>query len=414
MSPHSFVIPAVGEGLSAADSYGIRLDAATDDLTLDALTYVLKGATAFKVYLENAPAQRAAPKVAPSPPPAARAAAPPTPLPPSALPNAAPAFSFAAVHHTDELPPTYAEAVDSVPVYDDILLQPAAATQTHKAPAHDGDSKSAPNTAPPAGDKIANAGNAVARGINSAAPVVAAGVVAAGAAAGKYLHKGADLLKSKMRPASSDGANVPYISDSTRTTIHRLKQVSGAAVVVSKALVKGAMAITSVVSAQLSDAIRDSSYGRRLNATSGPRVEAAKGVAVATIQGAVAIFGALESAGLALLGDAASATVTVVQHKYGDDTANVTRDGMSVITNVATAAVDMGRTGVRAMAGSVATSTATPVLSNQPQPSQPSAVSAAAQPSVDPTLRAIQAIAEVSHAMSSASVAAAAPAMQRK
>lgn len=173
----------------------------------------------------------------------------------------------------------------------------------------------------------------------------------------------------------------------------------------------GAIATSNVLSAQLSSAISQTEYGRKLQDKSGPRVEAAKTVARSTIGAALKVFEALEVAGKALLVGTANATVTVVTHKYGQEVGAATQQGFGVVTDLTDSALAMRKVGVRAIAKATVREAALDVTSSEEENAARRAARAARHSGTD-TLAVITAASQLSSLAQAAPVVAALPASQ--
>eukprot|EP00494_Astrolonche_serrata_P006113 UN06130 len=79
-------------------------------------------------------------------------------------------------------------------------------------------------------------------------------------------------------------------------------------------------------------------------------MKAAKNVASATARGLVTVYDELLNAGVNLVEDMSIATTAVVQHKYGDDAGEATKDGLQAVVNTVETSRNMGRIGVKALA----------------------------------------------------------------
>jgi hypothetical protein len=142
--------------------------------------------------------------------------------------------------------------------------------------------------------------------------------------------------------------------------------VSAFGVQVSKALVIGAMATTEMMSKQLSEAVKDTSVGKKLASDEhNPRVDAAKTVSKATIGAVLHIYQAMETAVFGVAHDVSTATVTVVTHKYGEEAGAHTQATLGVAGEVAQAAHNTSQLGIKAIAKKTAIKTSQEVLTTQ-------------------------------------------------
>lgn len=210
-------------------------------------------------------------------------------------------------------------------------------------------------------EKITSAAQKVAGGLGAGSVVVATGVVKGGLIVGDLIKRGGLYLTTKLKP--NEKATV--VSQESKARLAKAKFVSGAACKVSKALVVGAIATTEIMAKQLSEAIKQTETGKKIaNDSDHPsaNVEAAKVVGKATIGAVLNVYQAIETAVFGVAADAATATVTVVTHKYGQEAGSHTKESFGVAGNVAEAGLAMKSIGVKSIAKKVAIKASQDVL----------------------------------------------------
>jgi len=280
-------------------------------------------------------------------------------------------------------------------------------------------------------DRVVSTANSVAAGLGAGSVVVATGVIRGGKLLGGVILKGGEYLASKLTP----NAEATRISQAQKDRLAKAKFLSGAACKVSKALVVGAMATTELMSKQLTEALKDTDVGRKLASDPdkpNPRLDAAKTVGKATIGAVLQVYGAIETAVFGVAADAASATVTVVRQKYGEEAGAHTHASLGVAGDVAVAATDVKKLGIKSIAKKTLIKTSQEVLTTpaeraaaeeakrrEAEAAGPAAairqqvgVSMGLPEGVDPlvAIEAAAAVAQLSSAASAAAAAAPAPA----
>jgi len=138
-----------------------------------------------------------------------------------------------------------------------------------------------------------------------------------------------------------------------------------AAATVSSALVTGAMVAANALSTQLSTSISNTEMGQRMAANENPKVKAAKEVVKSTIAGAVTLLDETVDTGLHVVKGATDATVDIVGHKYGSEVHAAAKDVGGIVSDTATAAANVNKLGVSALASRMAATTAVDVLSTE-------------------------------------------------
>lgn len=210
-------------------------------------------------------------------------------------------------------------------------------------------------------ERVTGMANSVAAGLGAGSVVVATGVIKGGKMVGSLFMRGGTYLTQKLRP--NEKASV--VSDASKARLQKAKFVSGAAVKVSKALVIGAMATTSVMAHQLSEAIKETEIGQKLSSEPdkpNANLDAAKVVGKATIGAVLNVYQAMETAVFGVAHDVSSATVTVVTHKYGEERGAHTKESLGVVENVVVAAHGVNQLGVKSIAKATAIKTGQEVL----------------------------------------------------
>lgn len=194
--------------------------------------------------------------------------------------------------------------------------------------------------------RVADGGHKVAKAIGVGGTHLAKGIKTAAVFGGKGILSGSRFVRSKIKRRDEK----TEVSDKTKKRIKAAKVASTGIVTVSKALVVGAVAAAGAISTGIANAASETSYGKKLSEQSGPKTEAAKHVVKNSVVAAVEIIVALEEAGLQLLKDTGTATADVLEHRYGEEVGEASKDVMGVAYDLGSAKIAMNKVGVKAMA----------------------------------------------------------------
>eukprot|EP01083_Nonionella_stella_P069702 186000_1 len=238
---------------------------------------------------------------------------------------------------------------------------------------------------PPEDDRVAEAGNSMAKYISRGSLKLSAGIAAAAVIGGKGIATGGTFLRTKIKPKDEP----TKVSDKTKARLQQAKMVSGVVVNVSKAMVVGAVAAAGALSNSVSDAVEKTEMGKKFTTESTPRTDAAKNVVKSSVCGAMEIVVALEQAGLDLLKATTDTTSDVLGHRYGDEVKAASQDAGSVALALGQSKVAMSKVGLRAITTRAAREAAVDLVSSESDRSN----RRAQQPGIDPAMGAGLAIA---------------------
>jgi len=178
---------------------------------------------------------------------------------------------------------------------------------------------------------------------------------------GTGLKAGGDKLKERIVPNEQP----LKVSPTTQSSIAKAKLAGKTAATVSSALVTGAMVAANALSTQITASFNNSEMGQKISGVENPKMKAAKEVVKSTISGAVILLDETVNAGLHVVKEATNATADVVGHKYGTEVRVAAKDVGDIVNDTATAAANVNRLGVSALARRVAATTAVDVLSTE-------------------------------------------------
>jgi len=210
-------------------------------------------------------------------------------------------------------------------------------------------------------DQIALAGLKLAEYIRLGTVKLVTGIRFASEKSTVGLKAGSDKIKERIVPNEEP----LKVSSTTRYNINKAKLAGKAAAKVSSALVTGAMAAANALSTELSSTIANTEMGQKISAVENPKMKAAKEVVRSTVAGALTVFDETVNAGLKVVKDASTATADIVGHKYGLEAHEAAKGVGDIVTDTATAAVNVNQLGVKALAKRVVATTTVDVLSTE-------------------------------------------------
>ncbi|GBG71878.1 hypothetical protein CBR_g10814 [Chara braunii] len=143
----------------------------------------------------------------------------------------------------------------------------------------------------------------------------------------------------------------------TARRIERAKRLSALAKSVSKLLLSGALTASETVAATVADAVKSSPALRP--------APVVRDVAIASVDAFSKLLDTAEVTGKKVLSETREATADIVSHKYGDQAANVTYEGLGAAGNVVSTVWTLNKLGVKAFAKATAKATAVNVLHDQ-------------------------------------------------
>merc|ERR1719167_1223866 len=122
------------------------------------------------------------------------------------------------------------------------------------------------------------------------------------------IHKSKRYLTAKLTPTEEPVVLSPKLQNGLSKA-----QLGGKAVVkVSGAVLTGAIAAANALSNEVSDAVADTSYGKRIAAESGPKAKAAKEIVKSTVAGVYTVYDEAVSSALHLVRESSHATAEVL------------------------------------------------------------------------------------------------------
>lgn len=155
---------------------------------------------------------------------------------------------------------------------------------------------------------------------------------------GRSIHSGGEYIKAKLTPRE----NPVQLSDKTHGRIAGVRKFGAATVRVSTAVVAGVYQVASTVADTIATEIKDTKFGKKLaddNAT--PTVKAAKAAVKGGVHAISNIHEALWDAGAILITNAGQTTADVIDHKYGNEAGDASRETMLAARDLGTAARNM-------------------------------------------------------------------------
>lgn len=192
---------------------------------------------------------------------------------------------------------------------------------------------------------IESGGEHIKKGLMRAATFTSAGI-----------RRGSELLKSKIK--SKKSMNDSLSSDEEeqneekkekmKKTVQGLKFVSSAVLMLSKAVVVGAVGTTKEIGKWVSERFEESETSKKWERTES--YQSAKLIGKAGLSAAVSIYDGLEEALVILSREGANAAVEVVDKRYGGDAKKNAEEVVDVLGNVGLIVREVGKIGVKTVA----------------------------------------------------------------
>lgn len=179
---------------------------------------------------------------------------------------------------------------------------------------------------------LENSGDIIKRGLVRAATFTSAGI-----------KKGGEYIKKKIKK----NENPSEVSSNKKTVIKHLKTASSVVLVLSKAIVTGAVATTKEVGKWVSARFEESKTSQKLERSHAYQM--AKLVGKAGISAAVTIYDGLEEALVILGRSGADVAVNIVDHKYGEDAKEAAQEAVDALGNAGLVYREMQKMGVRSV-----------------------------------------------------------------
>merc|ERR1719168_294545 len=148
----------------------------------------------------------------------------------------------------------------------------------------------------------------------------------------KATSRGIKWATGKLKKRIKPNEKKMEVSEPVKWQAEKMKQMGGVAVTFSKSVVTGAVATASQLSA-LYENTHNTKQGKQVEKVmADPKAQAAAKTAVVAASAAWEIYLAMAEAGVQFVQDVADATADVVEHKYGDDAGEATRNALSAAT----------------------------------------------------------------------------------
>lgn len=149
----------------------------------------------------------------------------------------------------------------------------------------------------------------------------------------KATSRGIKWATGKLKKRIKPNEKAMEVSEPVKWQAEKMKQMGGVAVTFSKSVVTGAVATAQQLTGALYENTHNTKQGKQVEKVmSDPKAQAAAKTAVVAASAAWEIYLAMAQAGVQFVQDVADATADVVEHKYGDDAGEATRNALSAAT----------------------------------------------------------------------------------
>jgi len=149
----------------------------------------------------------------------------------------------------------------------------------------------------------------------------------------KATSRGIKWATGKLKKRIKPNEKPMEVSEPVKWQAEKMKQMGGVAVTFSKSMVTGAVATASQLTSALYQNTHNTKQGKQVEKVmADPKAQAAAKTAVVAASAAWEIYLAMAEAGVQFVSDVADATADVVEHKYGDDAGEATRNALSAAT----------------------------------------------------------------------------------
>ncbi|CAB4003202.1 Hypothetical predicted protein [Paramuricea clavata] len=176
----------------------------------------------------------------------------------------------------------------------------------------------------------------VSRGIEVGAVLISWGLSKGAELGGNLINQGSEKLRGKIKPNEESAQIDPKIEDNVR----QIKTATGVACQVSSAIVSAVSALTYQLGKELAPIIVEQgskllpqSAKQNINSDGKGHIQEVMKVAVVGIQGLAVVHEGLTDAWKILYSSLSQATVTTVDHKYGEQAGRITGDAMGAVGN---------------------------------------------------------------------------------
>eukprot|EP01086_Lenisia_limosa_P011738 TRINITY_DN3823_c0_g1_i1.p2 TRINITY_DN3823_c0_g1~~TRINITY_DN3823_c0_g1_i1.p2 ORF type:complete len:360 (-),score=91.54 TRINITY_DN3823_c0_g1_i1:1263-2342(-) len=172
---------------------------------------------------------------------------------------------------------------------------------------------------------------------------------------GKGISTSGSYLKSKINP-KAEPVKVP---ESVKSKLQQTKKFSSMTVNVSSTIVKGISDMTVALAQTIATEVSKTNIGQKMSpGISSPTVMAAKDLGRSTVTAVVNVYEGLYDAGEILLVSTANTAADVVEHRYGEEVGDATRDGAAAVVNTTKTVRNVAKLGPKTIAKSTAKTTA--------------------------------------------------------
>ncbi|XP_028398401.1 spartin-like [Dendronephthya gigantea] len=195
-------------------------------------------------------------------------------------------------------------------------------------------------------------GAKVSRGIEVGAVLISWGLSKGATIGGNLINQGSEKLRGKIKPNEESAKIDPKIEDNVR----QIKTATGVACQVSSAIVSAVSALTYQLGKQLAPIIVEQGskllpQSAKQNSSDGKgHIQEVMKVAVGGVQGIAVVHEGLTNAWKILYSSLSQATVTTVDHKYGEQAGRITGDAMGAVANAVEAYHNVNNLGYKAIA----------------------------------------------------------------
>jgi len=186
--------------------------------------------------------------------------------------------------------------------------------------------------------------NTISTGISVGSDYLVEGISVGSQYIASGAHKGGQFIKGRITPTEEP----VRVSTKVASTVYIAGKLSPVCVAVSKALINSLATLAEEIGSAVADSLVNTTLANKVAVKrESPTTQAAKEVGKTSLQAFVNIWEACEKAGRLLIKETGSVTVDLVQTKYGDEVAQVTRDGLKIAGNVLETAYNVDQMGVK-------------------------------------------------------------------
>lgn len=195
-------------------------------------------------------------------------------------------------------------------------------------------------------------GAKVSKGIEVGAVLISWGLSRGAQLGGSLINQGSEKLRGKIKPNEESAKIDPKLENNMR----QIKTATGVACQVSVAVVSAVSALTYELGKQLAPIIVDQGAkllpqsAKRDNGKGQAHIQEVMKVAVGGVQGIAVVHEGLTNAWKILYSSLSQATVTTVDHRYGEQAGRVTGDALGAVGNAVEVYHNVNHLGYKALA----------------------------------------------------------------